>query len=57
MYNILIVFSVMYTLQNKNIKCRIYEDDYETSVYDFTNNIRRKDLLTNITNYYSHIDE
>lgn len=26
----------------------MYEDDYETSLYDFNNNIRRKNKLTNI---------
>ncbi len=31
----------------QGFKCRIYEDDYETSVYDFNNNIRRKVQITN----------
>ncbi len=41
----------MYVVNNKNLKCRIYEDDYETSVYDFNNNIRRKIIVTNYENY------
>lgn len=56
MYKTLIVVSVMFALKTK-MKCRIYEDDYETSVYDFNNNIRRRSMLTNITNYYLHVDE
>ena len=41
----------MYVIKKKNLKCRIYEDDYETSVYDFNNNIRRKIIVTNYENY------
>ncbi len=40
----------MYVVNNKNLKCRIYEDDYETSVYDLNNNIRRKMFITNKDN-------
>lgn len=39
------------------MKCRIYEDDYETTVYDFNNNIRRREELTKVTIHYSHVDE
>lgn len=45
----------MYVVNNKNLKCRIYEDDYETSVYDLNNNIRRKIILTNGKNIYYDI--
>ena len=41
----------MYVVTNKNLKCRIYEDDYETSVHDLNSNIRRRILMTNIGNY------
>jgi len=37
----------MYILNNKNVKCRIYEDDFETTVHDLNNNIRRRTLMTN----------
>lgn len=39
------------------MKCRIYEDDYETTVYDFIRNIRRKEETTKVLIYYSHVDE
>lgn len=45
----------MYVVNNKNLKCRIYEDDYETSIYDLNNNIRRKIILTNGNNFYSYV--
>lgn len=44
----LVVLSIFTILNKQGFKCRIYEDDYETSVYDFNNNIRRKIHLTNI---------
>lgn len=56
MVYVLMILSLMYIMKNKNIKCRIYEDDYETSVYDLNNNIRRKILLTKVENVYSHIE-
>jgi len=39
------------------MKCRIYEDDYETTVYDFNNNIRRREEFSDIEIIYAHIDE
>lgn len=47
----------MYTITNKNIKCRIYEDDYETSVYDLNNNIRRRISMTKINNHFYEDDK
>lgn len=34
-------------MNKQGFKCRIYEDDYETTVFDFNNNIRRKIEITN----------
>jgi len=47
----------MYVVSNKNLKCRIYEDDYETSVYDLNNNLRRRELMTkNVIGIMSECD-
>ena len=53
----LMIISLMYVVTQRNMKCRIYEDDYETTVYDFNNNIRRKENATDVETFYSHIDE
>jgi hypothetical protein len=35
----------------------MYEDGYETTVYDFNNNVRRREDLTDVEIFYAHIDE
>lgn len=49
------LLSLMYVVNKVNLKCRIYEDDYETSVYDFNNNIRRRIIITNNNNFYYYV--
>jgi len=41
-FNVLIVCSIFYTLNKREIKCRFYEDDEEIAVIDFINAINRK---------------
>jgi hypothetical protein len=53
----MMIISLMYVVTQRNMKCRIYEDDYETTVYDFSNNIRRREESTKVETFYSHIDE
>jgi len=47
---VLIVISI-FTVLNKNIKCRIYENEYETWVPDLNGNIQRKETKTIVINF------
>jgi len=40
--NVLMILSICYTLNKKEIKCRFYEDEEEIAVVDFINAINRK---------------
>jgi hypothetical protein len=39
---VLVILSLNYVIQKKEMKVRMYDDDYETSVVDFNNAIDRK---------------
>lgn len=47
----MIVISVFTVTQKKDIKCRIYEDEYETWVPDFINNMNRKHRYNIVLNF------
>jgi len=49
--DVLIVISMFVVLHKGDIKCRIYEDDFETSVPDFNVNIQRKETNTIVINF------
>lgn len=49
--NVIIVMSTFTVVQKKDVKCRIYEDDYETSIPDFTNNTGRKNRYNMMLNF------
>jgi hypothetical protein len=49
--NVMIVISVFTVTQKKDIKCRIYEDEYETWVPDFINNMNRKHRYNIVLNF------
>ena len=48
--DVLVVISI-FTVLNKNIKCRIYENEYETWVPDLNGNIQRKETKTIVINF------
>ena len=48
--DILVVISIVTVLNKKDIKCRIYENNYETCVPDLNGNIQRKETKTNVIN-------
>jgi hypothetical protein len=49
---VLVTMSIFTVTKKGNFKCRIYEDNYETSVPDIITNINRKSRYTNIINFY-----
>ena len=49
---VLVSMSIFTVTKKGNFKCRIYEDNYETSVPDLVANINRKSRYTKIINFY-----
>jgi hypothetical protein len=48
---VLVVISIFTVINKKDIKCRIYENEYETWVPDLNGNIQRKENKTIVINY------
>lgn len=49
--DVLVVISIFTVINKKDIKCRIYENEYETWVPDLNGNIQRKENKTIVINY------
>ena len=52
----MIVMSIFTVTQKKDIKCRIYEDDYETWVPDFNHNLNRKYRASLMLNFNQELE-